>query len=82
MKNRFASLVMVACACVPMSAVAQQVYTAKDYANAERWMAYNVNSLVFHTIPGAWGRSVRLFGHCLKAGATPNAALNIQRTRK
>jgi len=52
MKNRFASLVMFAAACVPMTAFAQQVYTAKDYANAERWMSYNVSSLVKHTVGG------------------------------
>jgi dipeptidyl-peptidase-4 len=50
--NRIASVVMMGAACVSMSAVAQQVYTAKDYANAERWMSYNVNSLVKHTVGG------------------------------
>ena len=29
---------------------AQQVYTAKDYAQAERWMSYNVSGLVKHTV--------------------------------
>jgi len=52
MMKRFASVVMVGAACMSMSAVAQQVYTAKDYANAERWMSYNVNSLVKHTVGG------------------------------
>jgi dipeptidyl aminopeptidase/acylaminoacyl peptidase len=52
MKNRFASLVMVALGWVSMGAVAQQVYTAKDYANAERWMSYNVSPLVKHTVSG------------------------------
>src|ERR1700691_5548243 len=52
MKNRFASFVLVAAACVSMTAVAQKVYTAQDYANAERWMGYNVNSLVKHTVGG------------------------------
>ena len=33
-----------------MPVVAQRVYTAQDYAQAERWMGYNVNSLVQHTI--------------------------------
>jgi dipeptidyl aminopeptidase/acylaminoacyl peptidase len=52
MMKRVASVVMVGAACVSMSAVAQQAYTTKDYANAERWMSYNVNSLVKHTVGG------------------------------
>jgi len=52
MMKRVASVVMVGAVCASMSAVAQQVYTAKDYANAERWMGYNVNSLVKHTVGG------------------------------
>jgi dipeptidyl-peptidase-4 len=35
-----------------MPMVAQKVYTDKDYAQAERWMSYNVNDLVHHTIRG------------------------------
>jgi len=31
---------------------AQQVYTDHDYAQAERWMSYNVRSLVHHTVSG------------------------------
>jgi dipeptidyl-peptidase-4 len=30
----------------------QQVYTKQDYTQAERWMSYNVNPLVHHTIRG------------------------------
>src|ERR1700679_3277136 len=52
MMKRVASVVMLGVVCMSMSAVAQQVYTAKDYANAERWMGYNVNSLVKHTVGG------------------------------
>jgi len=40
-------LYFAACA-FPLTA--QQVYTAHDYAQAERWMAYNVRGLVHHTI--------------------------------
>ncbi len=29
---------------------AQRSYTAHDYAQAERWMGYNVNPLVDHTV--------------------------------
>jgi dipeptidyl aminopeptidase/acylaminoacyl peptidase len=29
---------------------AQRIYTAQDYAQAERWMSYNVNPLVDHTV--------------------------------
>jgi dipeptidyl aminopeptidase/acylaminoacyl peptidase len=35
-----------------MPMVAQKVYTDQDYAQAERWMSYNVNDLVHHTIRG------------------------------
>ncbi len=35
-----------------LPAVAQKVYTRQDYAQAERWMSYNVNGLVHHTIRG------------------------------
>jgi dipeptidyl-peptidase 4 len=35
-----------------LSAVAQKVYTKQDYTQAERWMSYNVNVLVHHTIRG------------------------------
>ena len=43
-----ASILVVALAALPLAA--QQVYTAHDYAQAERWMSYNVNGLVHHTI--------------------------------
>jgi dipeptidyl-peptidase-4 len=33
-------------------AFGQKVYTKQDYAQAERWMGYNVNSMVHHTIGG------------------------------
>ena len=35
-----------------LSAAGQKVYTKQDYTQAERWMSYNVNSLVHHTIGG------------------------------
>ena len=35
-----------------LPAAAQKVYTKQDYAQAERWMSYNVNGLVHHTIRG------------------------------
>ena len=43
-------LALAASSCLPLAA--QQVYSAQDYANAERWMGYNVNPLVQHTIAG------------------------------
>src|SRR5271163_692486 len=52
MMKRVLGVVMVGAVCASISAVAQQVYTAKDYANAERWMSYNVSSLVKHTVGG------------------------------
>ncbi|MGC9199983.1 MAG: DPP IV N-terminal domain-containing protein [Acidobacteriaceae bacterium] len=35
-----------------LSAAAQKVYTRQDYTQAERWMFYNVDGLVHHTIRG------------------------------
>ena len=35
-----------------LPAAAQKVYTRQDYAQAERWMFYNVDGLVHHTIRG------------------------------
>ena len=49
--NRYVSpSVALLLASFAMPVVAQRVYTAQDYAQAERWMGYNVNSLVQHTI--------------------------------
>jgi dipeptidyl-peptidase-4 len=47
MLKRSAALLFAAAA-LPLAA--QQVYTAHDYAQAERWMGYNVIGLVHHTI--------------------------------
>jgi dipeptidyl aminopeptidase/acylaminoacyl peptidase len=44
------SRILAVAALVAPSALAQKVYTADDYARAERWMSYNVNGLVHHTI--------------------------------
>jgi len=41
---------VVASATLPLSG--QRVYTKQDYEQAERWMSYNVNDLVHHTIRG------------------------------
>ena len=35
---------------VALPVLAQRVYTAQDYTQAERWMGYNVNSMVQHTV--------------------------------
>jgi dipeptidyl-peptidase-4 len=45
-----AVLAVVAVGALP--AAAQKVYTAQDYAQAERWMSYNVSGMVHHTIRG------------------------------
>jgi dipeptidyl-peptidase-4 len=50
--RRRAVLFALAFAFATLSAIGQQVYTKQDYALAERWMAYNVNPLVHHTIRG------------------------------
>jgi dipeptidyl aminopeptidase/acylaminoacyl peptidase len=36
--------------CAMAAAQAGRVYTVADYAQAERWMDYNVNPLVYHTV--------------------------------
>ncbi len=37
---------------VALPVFGQRVYTAQDYSQAERWMSYNVNGLVHHTVRG------------------------------
>jgi dipeptidyl-peptidase-4 len=47
---------------VVLPGVAQKVYTKQDYTQAERWMSYNVNPLVHHTIRGiSYQASGRVF---------------------
>jgi dipeptidyl aminopeptidase/acylaminoacyl peptidase len=53
MLNRRSSLAFAAVVVsTALPAVAQKVYTKQDYTQAERWMSYNVNALVHHTIGG------------------------------
>ena len=53
MTSRRSSLVLAAVLVATVLPVSgQKVYTKQDYAQAERWMPYNVNSLVHHTIGG------------------------------
>src|ERR1700679_4013709 len=47
-----AAAVLAGVAVSALPAVAQKVYTKQDYAQAERWMSYNVYGLVHHTIRG------------------------------
>ncbi len=47
---RLSALVLLGFFSLPLTA--QQVYTARDYANAERWMAYNTAPLVKGTVAG------------------------------
>ena len=47
------TVLLAALAPLALSAVqAQKVYTAEDYRNAERWMSYNTQPLVKHTVSG------------------------------
>ena len=50
--SRAALVAMIALCCCSAAGSAQvgRVYTAADYAQAERWMDYNVNPLVYHTV--------------------------------
>ena len=57
MLNRGCTLVCslvcsVAVVSVALPVFGQKVYTKQDYAQAERWMSYNVNELVHHTVRG------------------------------
>jgi dipeptidyl aminopeptidase/acylaminoacyl peptidase len=47
-----AAAVLAGVALGALPAGAQKVYTTQDYAQAERWMSYNVYGLVHHTIRG------------------------------
>jgi dipeptidyl-peptidase 4 len=47
-----AAAVVAGVALGALPALAQKVYTTQDYAQAERWMSYNVNGMVHHTIRG------------------------------
>jgi dipeptidyl aminopeptidase/acylaminoacyl peptidase len=48
----FASVLVLAFVAAALPVAAQKVYTAQDYAQAERWMSYNANGLVHHTVRG------------------------------
>jgi dipeptidyl aminopeptidase/acylaminoacyl peptidase len=53
MQNPRSSLVFAAAfAAITLPAFSQRVYTVQDYTQAERWMSYNVNPLVHHTLGG------------------------------
>ncbi len=47
MNRKFVAALLVSSA---VSLHAQKTYTAQDYSQAERWMGYNVNPLVDHTV--------------------------------
>jgi dipeptidyl-peptidase-4 len=47
-----AAVVLAGVAVSVLPAAAQKVYTKQDYAQAERWMSYNVDGLVHHTVRG------------------------------
>jgi dipeptidyl-peptidase-4 len=52
MHNRIAKIFAFVLLTFSLSLAAQRVYTAQDYANAERWMGYNTAPLVHHDIGG------------------------------
>ncbi len=47
---RWGWAVAAACVCTTSSAQVGRVYTTADYAQAEKFMSYNVDPLVFHTV--------------------------------
>ena len=47
-----AAFALVSASCLCAQQAPPRTLTAEDYAHAERWMNYNVNSLVHHTIAG------------------------------
>jgi dipeptidyl aminopeptidase/acylaminoacyl peptidase len=50
--RRSSSLCVLFLAYTTLPLSGQKVYTKQDYEQAERWMSYNVNDLVHHTIRG------------------------------
>ena len=52
MFNRFGTFAVVALASASLPLSAQRVYSAQDYAAAERWMGYNLHGLVEHAVSG------------------------------
>ena len=48
--QRFLAPILAVAATLAAPSLAQKAYTSQDYAQAERWMSYNVNGLVQHTI--------------------------------
>ncbi len=52
MLTRTSLVAVVVLAAGALPGMAQKVYTKQDYTQAERWMFYNVNPLVHHTIRG------------------------------
>jgi dipeptidyl-peptidase 4 len=48
--NRLGIVVGGCCLCATAAAQVGRVYTAADYAQAERFMSYNVNPLMYHTV--------------------------------
>jgi dipeptidyl-peptidase-4 len=52
MFNRSASFAVLALTAVSFPLAAQRVYTTQDYAQAERWMSYNVHDLVHGAVSG------------------------------
>src|SRR5215469_13037678 len=49
-KTSLLAAFLAAVSATPAFLHAQRTYTAHDYAQAERWMGYNVNPLVDHTV--------------------------------
>ena len=49
-KTPLFAAVLTVLSTTPVLLHAQRVYSAQDYAQAERWMGYNVNPLVDHTV--------------------------------
>jgi dipeptidyl-peptidase-4 len=50
--RRCTGLYVLLIASTTLPLVGQRIYTKQDYERAERWMSYNVNDLVHHTIRG------------------------------
>src|SRR5438552_113697 len=56
---------------ISLPAVAQQkTYTAADYARAEKFMGYNVNPLVYHSVRPAWLPDERVWFRDVSAEGT------------
>src|SRR5437899_13038192 len=60
----------------------QKTYTAADYARAEKFMGYNVNPLVYHSVRPAWLPDERVWFRDVSADGTQFVILDPARGKR